>query len=54
MFLAFIDRQSLHDVIANGRQGTPMPAFAKSSGGFLNAVQVNALSMEWNRDGPGQ
>jgi cytochrome c oxidase cbb3-type subunit 3 len=43
LFLAFIDRQSLQDVIANGRQGTPMPAFAKSSGGFLTAVQVNAL-----------
>jgi len=43
LFLAFIDRQSLHDVVANGRQGTPMPAFARSSGGFLNAVQVNAL-----------
>jgi mono/diheme cytochrome c family protein len=43
LFLAFIDRQSLHDVIANGRQGTPMPAFAKSSGGFLTAAQVDAL-----------
>ena len=43
LFLAFIDRESLHDVIANGRQGTPMPAFAKTSGGFLTAEQIDAL-----------
>lgn len=42
-YLAIVPDAVLHDVIAHGRPGTAMPAFAKSAGGALTDAQVDAL-----------
>ncbi len=53
LFLALIGKEKLREVIANGRKGTPMPAFAQSAGGTLTDQQVTILAdqMEatWSR-----
>jgi cytochrome c oxidase cbb3-type subunit III len=38
-----VDEQVLHQVVANGKPGTLMPAFAISAGGSLTDQQVDAL-----------
>src|SRR5579862_4958737 len=40
---ALIDDASLRDVIANGEEGTLMPAFSTRSGGPLTDAQIDAL-----------
>jgi cytochrome c oxidase cbb3-type subunit 3/ubiquinol-cytochrome c reductase cytochrome c subunit len=40
---ALIDDASLHEVVANGRKGTLMPAFSLQSGGMLTDQQIDAL-----------
>jgi mono/diheme cytochrome c family protein len=42
-YIAFA-KDNLRDVIAKGRKGTLMPAFAKSAGGMLTDKQVDALA----------
>lgn len=42
-YQALIDDASLHDVIANGEQGSLMPAFAEESGGNLTQAQVDVI-----------
>jgi mono/diheme cytochrome c family protein len=44
LFLALIPDEELHRVIAEGRPGTLMPAFARVSGGHLTAEQVKVLA----------
>jgi cytochrome c oxidase cbb3-type subunit 3 len=43
-YQALIDEQALHTVVANGKPGTLMPAFAISAGGSLTDQQVDALA----------
>ena len=43
VYLTLVDDKSLHNVIAKGRPGTPMSAFAQSEGGILTGKQVDAL-----------
>jgi cytochrome c oxidase cbb3-type subunit 3 len=42
-YLAIADDSTIRDAIEKGRRGTPMPAFAKSSGGMLTDAQIEAL-----------
>ena len=42
------------NLIADGRPGTPMPAFSREHGGPLTDAQVKALARESNRTGPGR
>jgi cytochrome c oxidase cbb3-type subunit 3/ubiquinol-cytochrome c reductase cytochrome c subunit len=42
-FEALIDDASIREVVANGRKGTLMPAFARASGGQLTDKQIDAL-----------
>src|SRR5262249_38737744 len=44
LFLAIVPDSTLHAVVAEGRAGTPMPAFAQSRGGTLTDAQVNVLA----------
>jgi cytochrome c oxidase cbb3-type subunit III len=44
LFLNIVPDSVLQSVIAEGRPGTPMPAFAESRGGTLTAAQVKALA----------
>jgi cytochrome c oxidase cbb3-type subunit III len=44
IFLAIVSDGVVGNVIARGRPGTPMPAFAKDKGGPLTNVQINALA----------
>jgi cytochrome c oxidase cbb3-type subunit 3 len=57
MFLALIPDSELHRVIAEGRPGTLMPAFAAAKGGQLTPDQVEVLASgiktRWGPDGPG-
>jgi mono/diheme cytochrome c family protein len=46
LFRAAIPEKELENVISMGRPGTPMPAFAKESGGTLSAAQVRVLIYE--------
>ena len=43
VYLAIVDDDSLRSTISKGRPGTPMSAFAQSSGGMLTDQQVNAI-----------
>jgi cytochrome c oxidase cbb3-type subunit 3 len=45
IFLAIVPDRVLASVIAKGRPGTPMPAFAKDSGGPLTNAQIEALAV---------
>jgi cytochrome c oxidase cbb3-type subunit 3/ubiquinol-cytochrome c reductase cytochrome c subunit len=42
-YLAYAPDDAIRDVIANGRPGTTMPAFARSAGGMLTDAQIAAL-----------
>lgn len=44
IFLTIADDAELTKVVANGRKGTSMPAFAKSQGGTLTDEQVKILA----------
>ena len=43
VYQALVDDATLHDTIANGFQGTLMPAFGTQRGGPLTEAQINAL-----------
>jgi mono/diheme cytochrome c family protein len=43
LYLSFIPKEQLRDVIVNGRPGTVMPAWSKQAGGPLSDKQVDAL-----------
>ena len=45
LFLAIVPRAELQHVIAEGRSGTPMPAFASDQGGPLTEEQVKILAL---------
>jgi len=45
VFLAIVPESELAMIIAGGRKGTEMPAFAKEQGGTLTAEQVQALAV---------
>jgi mono/diheme cytochrome c family protein len=42
--MSIVPNEVLKSVITDGRPGTPMPAFARSSGGSLTDDQINALA----------
>ena len=46
VYLAIADDAAIRKVIANGVQGTAMPAFAQSSGGMLTERQITIISTE--------
>jgi cytochrome c oxidase cbb3-type subunit III len=43
IYQALVDDATLHDIIANGFQGTLMPAFSRRRGGPLTEEQISAL-----------
>jgi|HubBroStandDraft_2_1064218.scaffolds.fasta_scaffold43357_2 cytochrome c oxidase cbb3-type subunit 3 len=55
VYLAIVDQNALHNVVANGVHGTSMPAFAQSAGGFLTDEQIkvitNGMFSHWEREG---
>jgi len=55
VYLAIADDASVRKVIANGVQGTSMPAFAQSAGGMLTPKQIDVITTEmrshWSRPG---
>jgi cytochrome c oxidase cbb3-type subunit 3 len=55
VYLAIADDAAVRKVIANGRLGTAMPAFAESSGGMLTDKQVDVITTQirsrWSRSG---
>jgi len=46
LFRAGIEEKELERVITSGRQGTPMPAFARAKGGPLTPAQIQVLICE--------
>jgi len=44
VYLAIVDETVLRNVVANGVQGTSMPAFAQRAGGMLTDEQINAIT----------
>lgn len=46
LFRALVTESELERVISEGRPGTPMPPFARSSGGSLTAAQIRVLVFE--------
>ncbi len=46
LFRAIVSQADLESVIRDGRKGTPMPAFAKESGGRLSDAQIQVLAYE--------
>jgi cytochrome c oxidase cbb3-type subunit 3 len=55
VYLAIVDTNAMHSVVANGVRGTSMPAFAQSAGGFLTDEQINVITSgmfsRWGRKG---
>jgi cytochrome c oxidase cbb3-type subunit III len=55
VYLAIVDENAVHNVVANGVHGTSMPAFAESAGGLLTDEQINAITSgmfsRWGRKG---
>jgi mono/diheme cytochrome c family protein len=55
VYLAIVDENAVHNVVANGVRGTSMPAFAQSAGGLLTDEQVNVITSgmfsRWRRKG---
>ena len=55
LFLQIVPESELVRVIAEGRPGTPMPAFAQGQGGPLTEAQVRALAAgikpQWSQPG---
>jgi cytochrome c oxidase cbb3-type subunit 3 len=54
-YQAIVDDSTLRTVIANGEQGTLMPAFAQSAGGFLTdeqiSILVSGMRSRWKKPG---
>ena len=55
VYLAIVDENAVHKVVANGVRGTSMPAFAQSAGGLLTDEQINVITSgifsRWERKG---
>jgi mono/diheme cytochrome c family protein len=55
VYLAIVDENAVHNVVANGVRGTSMPAFAQSAGGLLTDKQINVITSgmfsRWKRKG---
>jgi cytochrome c oxidase cbb3-type subunit III len=55
VYLAIADDPSIRKVIANGVQGTSMPAFAETAGGLLTDAQIDVITKEirsrWSNQG---
>jgi cytochrome c oxidase cbb3-type subunit 3 len=55
VYLAIVDENAVHNVVANGVRGTSMPAFAQSAGGLLTDEQINVITSgmfsRWQRKG---
>ena len=55
VYLAIVDENTVHNVVANGVRGTSMPAFAQSAGGLLTEEQINVITngvfSRWGRKG---
>ena len=55
VYLAIVDKNAVHNVVANGVRGTSMPAFAQSAGGMLTDEQINVITRgmfsRWERRG---
>jgi cytochrome c oxidase cbb3-type subunit 3 len=55
VYLAIVDENAVHNVVANGVRGTSMPSFAQSAGGLLTDEQINAITSgmfsRWARKG---
>ena len=55
VYLAIVDKNAVHNVVANGVRGTSMPAFAQSAGGLLTDEQINVITSgmfsRWERKG---
>jgi cytochrome c oxidase cbb3-type subunit 3 len=55
VYLAIIDENAMHNVVANGVRGTSMPAFAQSAGGLLTDGQIKVITSgifsRWGRKG---
>jgi cytochrome c oxidase cbb3-type subunit III len=55
VYLAIVDESSMRKVIANGVQGTSMPAFAQSAGGMLTDRQIDVITtgifLQWAQKG---
>jgi len=55
VYLAIVDENAVHNVVANGVRGTSMPAFAQSAGGLLTDEQINVITSgmfsRWGRKG---
>jgi mono/diheme cytochrome c family protein len=55
VYLAIVDENAMHKVIANGVRGTAMPAFAQSAGGMLTDKQIEVIATgifsSWGRKG---
>jgi cytochrome c oxidase cbb3-type subunit 3 len=55
VYLAIVDENAVHNVVANGERGTSMPAFAQSAGGSLTDEQISAITngmfSHWGRKG---
>jgi cytochrome c oxidase cbb3-type subunit III len=55
VYLAIADDASIRKLVANGVQGTSMPAFAQGAGGMLTNKQIDVITMEirsrWSRPG---
>ena len=55
VYLAIVDENAVHNVVANGVRGTSMPAFAQTAGGFLTDEQINVITSgvfsRWERKG---
>jgi cytochrome c oxidase cbb3-type subunit 3 len=55
VYLAIVDENAMHNVVANGVRGTSMPAFAESAGGLLTEEQINLITRgifsHWGRKG---
>ena len=55
VYLAIVDENAVHNIVANGVRGTSMPAFAQSAGGMLTEEQINVITSgifsRWGRKG---
>ena len=55
VYLAIVDENAMHKVVANGVRGTSMPAFSQSAGGLLTDEQINVITSgilsRWGRKG---
>jgi mono/diheme cytochrome c family protein len=55
VYLAIVDENTVHKVVAKGTRGTSMPAFAQSAGGLLTEEQINSITSgifsHWGRQG---